>query len=322
MRALGLTLQDVAHAVRRGSLDLSAGSIETREAQVRVRTIGQRYDQQDFEDIIVLAESNGTVVRLGDIADVRDDFEDTDLIVRHQDKPAAFIEVFRVGNEKVSDVTAAVKEHLEDVVIPSLPDGVGITVWNDDSEFFDACVGLLLKNGSLGLILVFIALALFLEIRVSLWVAAGIAISAIGALAVVLALDFVIDANALFAFVLAIGIVVDDAIVVSEHIYRERKLGVEGLVAAIRGTRRIMVPLTFAVLTSVVTFSPLLFLPGGQGEIIRPTAVIIISMLMISLVESLLVIPNHLSHLPGAEWVPTFPSADSFGGPRPQWIAD
>ena len=307
LRSLGLTLQDVAYAVRRGSLDLSAGSIETREAQVRVRTIGQRYDQQDFEDIIVLAESNGTVVRLGDIADVRDDFEDTDLIVRHQDKPAVFIEVFRVGNEQVSDVTAAVKEHLEDVVIPSLPDGVGITVWNDDSEFFDACVGLLLKNGSLGLILVFIALALFLEIRVSLWVAAGIAISAIGALAVVLALDLVIDSNGLFAFVLAIGIVVDDAIVVAEYVYRERKLGVDGLVAAIRGTRRIMVPLTFAVLTSVATFSPLLFLPGGQGEILRPTAVIIISMLMISLVESLLVMPNHLSHLPGAEWVPTFP---------------
>ncbi len=307
LRALGLTLQDVAHAVRRGSLDLSAGSLETREAQVRIRTIGQRYDQQDFEDIIVLAESNGAVVRLGDIADVRDDFEETDLIVQHQDKPAVFIEVFRVGNEKVSDVTAAVKEHLENVVIPSLPDGVGMTVWNDESEFFDACVGLLLKNGSLGLILVFIALALFLEIRVSLWVAAGIAISAIGALAVVLALDLVIDSNGLFAFVLALGIVVDDAIVVSEHVYRERKLGVEGLVAAIRGTRRIMVPLSFAVLTSVATFSPLLFMPGGQGEVLRPTAVIIISMLLISLVESLLVMPNHLSHLPGAGWVPTFP---------------
>ena len=307
LRALGLTLQDVAHAVRRGSLDLSAGSLETREAQVRIRTIGQRYDQQDFEDIIVLAESNGAVVRLGDIADVRDDFEEADLIVRHQDKPAVFIEVFRVGNEKVSDVTAAVKEHLENVVIPSLPDGVGMTVWNDESEFFDACVGLLLKNGSLGLILVFIALALFLEIRVSLWVAAGIAISAIGALAVVLALDLPIDSNGLFAFVLALGIVVDDAIVVSEHVYRERKLGVEGLVAAIRGTRRIMVPLTFAVLTSVATFSPLLFMPGGQGEVLRPTAVIIISMLMISLVESLLVMPNHLSHLPGTGWVPTFP---------------
>ena len=305
LRSLGLTLQDIAHTIRRGSLDLSAGSIDTREDHVRVRTLGQRYDQQDFEDVIVLAESNGAIVRLGDIANVRDGFETTDLIVRHQDKPAAFIEVFRVGSEHVSEVTAAVKEHIENVVIPSLPNGVGITVWNDDSEFFDACVRLLMKNGSLGLILVFIALALFLEIRVSLWVVVGIAVSAIGALAAVLALDLVIDSNGLFAFVLAIGIVVDDAIVVAEHVYHERRQGVPGLVAAIRGVRRIMIPLTFAVLTSVAAFSPLLFLPGGMGEILQACAVILIAMLLISLVESLLVMPNHLSHLPGPDWVPT-----------------
>ena len=305
LRALGLTLQDIAHAVRRSALDLSAGSIDTRESQVRVRTIGQRYSQQDFEDIVILAHSDGTVVHLGEIANVRDDFEATDLIVRHQDKPAVFVEVFRVGKEKVGEVTETVKEHLNNVLIPALPDGVEVTIWNDDSEFFDACVNLLVKNGSLGLILVFIALALFLQIRVSLWVAVGIAVSAIGALAVVLALDLTVDSNGLFAFVLAIGIVVDDAIVVAEHIYQERRQGASGLAAAIRGTRRIMVPLTFAVLTSVAAFSPLLYLPGGMGEILFPVPIILIAMLIISLVESLLVMPNHLSHLPAPDWVPT-----------------
>lgn len=305
LRALGLTLQDIAHAVRRGTLDLSAGSIETREARVRVRTLGQRYNQQDFEDIVVLASVDGAVVRLGDIADVRDDFATTDLIVRHQGKPAAFVEVFRVGDEKVGTVAASVKERLERKVIPSLPAGAGIAIWNDESEFFDASVRILIKNGSLGLLLVFLALVLFLDIRVALWVGVGIAVSAIGTLAVVLALDLTVDSNGLFAFILAIGLVVDDAIVVAEHVHHERRQGVPGLVAAIRGTRRIVTPLIFAVLTSIVAFTPLFFVPGGMGEIFFQVPVILISMLVISLVESVLIMPNHLSHLPDPEWVPT-----------------
>ena len=305
LRALGLTLEDVAQAIRADSLDLSGGRITTGESEVRVRTLGQRYDQADFEDVIVVAGEDGAVVRLGQIANVRDGFAETDLVIRHQNKPAVFIEVYRVGDEKVVEVAEGVKAHIENVVIPSLPPGAGITVWNDDSEFFDACIDLLLKNGSLGLLLVFVALALFLEIRAALWVAVGIAVSAIGALAVVLALDLTVDANALFAFVLAIGIVVDDAIVVAEHIFYERRRGASGLVAATRGVRRIAMPLTFAVVTSMVAFSPLMFLPGGQGEIIFPLAVILIAMLAISLVESLLVLPGHLSHLPGPDWVPT-----------------
>ena len=305
LRALELTLQDISDAIRRGSLDLSAGSIDTQEAQVRVRTLGRHYDQQDFEDIIVLARADGTVVRLGDIAHVRDDFQKVDLLVRHQGQPAAFVEVYRAQGEQVATVASAVRAYLDNELIPSLPDGVGITVWNDDSELFGERVDLLVKNGSLGLLLVFLALALFLEIRLALWVAFGLAVAAIGTLAVVLALDLPINSNGLFAFVLAIGIVVDDAIVVSEHIHHERKLGASGIAAAIRGTRRIQAPLIFAVLTSVAAFSPLLFLPGGIGEILAPVPIILISMLLISLVESMLVLPNHLTSLPGPEWRPT-----------------
>ena len=209
-----------------------------------------------------------------------------------------------MNDEQVVDVAEKVKEHVTTVLTPSLPPGVGIEVWNDDSEFFDACVDLLLKNGLLGLLLVFVALALFLEIRVSIWVVVGIAVSAIGALAVVLALDLTVDSNGLFAFVLAIGIVVDDAIVIAEHVFHERKRGASGLVAAIRGVRRVSVPLTFAVLTSIVAFSPIMFLPGGQGEILFPVAVILIAMLAISLVESLLIMPSHLSHLPAPRQEP------------------
>ena len=305
LRALSLTLDDIADTVRRSSLDLSAGSINTRESQVRVRTLGQRYVQQDFEDIVILSRADGTVVRLGDIAEVRDVFQDLDLIIRHQGKPAVFVEVSRADGEQVMKVATAVQEHVANVVIPSLPEGVAITIWNDESQSYSERVDLLLKNGILGLLLVLIALALFLEIRLAIWVAVGLAVAGIGALAVMLFMDLAINTISLFSFVLAIGIIVDDAIVVAEHIHHERKQGTPGVAAAIRGARRIKVPLTFAVLTSIAAFIPLLFIPGGIGEIWSALPIIIIAMLLISLVESLLVLPNHLSRLHGPEWAPT-----------------
>ncbi len=305
LRALGLTLTDIANTIRRSSLDLSAGSIDTQESQVRVRTLGQNYDQQDFEEIVLLSGSDGTVLRVGDIAEVRDGFQETDLIVRHQNHPAVFVEVYRADGEQVMDVATTVREHIANEVIPALPDGVGITMWNDGSQAYEERADLLIKNGILGLLLVLISLSLFLEIRLALWVAVGLAVSGIGALAVMLALGIAINTISLFSFFLAIGIVIDDAIVVSEHIQYERKRGTPGIAAAIRGARRIKVPLTFAVLTSVVAFIPLLFIPGGVGETWAALPVIIIAMLLISLVESLLVLPNHLSHLHGPEWVPT-----------------
>ena len=304
LRALGLTLADIAGAIRSSSLDLSAGSIDTRESQVRVRTLGQNYDQQDFEEIVLLSGHDGTVVRLGDVAEVHDGFQEADLIVRHQNQPAVFVEVYRAGGEQVMDVAKTVREHLANEVIPALPDGVGITMWNDESQAYEERADILLKNGILGLLLVLIALSLFLQVRLALWVAVGLVVSGIGALAVMMAFDVAINTISLFSFVLAIGIIVDDAIVVAEHIQYERNRGTPRIAAAIRGVRRIRVPLTFAVLTSVVAFVPLLFIPGGVGDVWRALPIIMIGMLLISLVESLFVLPNHLSHLPGPEWEP------------------
>ena len=311
LRALGLTLGDIANTIRRSSLDLSAGSIDTRESQVRVRTLGQSYNQRDFEEIVLLSRSDGTVLRLGDIAEVDDGYQETDLIVRYQDAPAVFVEVYRADGEQVMDVATSVGEHLANEVVPSLPDGVGVTLWNDESQDYKERADLLIKNGILGLLLVLIALSLFLQIRLAVWVVVGLAVSGIGALAVMLALDFAINTISLFSFVLAIGIVVDDAIVVAEQIHLERMRGTPGVLAAIRGTRRIKVPLTFAVLTSVAAFTPLLFIPGGVGEIWGALPVIVIAMLVVSLIESLFVLPNHLSHLPGPDWVPRT-AADRF----------
>ncbi|MDE2710427.1 MAG: efflux RND transporter permease subunit, partial [Acidobacteriota bacterium] len=305
LRALGLTLTDIANTIRRGSLDLSAGSIDTERSQVRIRTLGKSYDQQDFEDIIILGGEDGTVVRLGDIAEVRDGFEDSGLLVRHQGRPAVFVEVSQADGERVMDVARAVRDHVANEVVPSLPAGVGISIWNDDSSVFTERALLLLKNGALGLLLVLIALGLFLQLRLAFWVAVGLGVSAIGALAAMMLFDIPLHEVSLFAFVLAIGIVVDDAIVVSEHIHEERKRGTPGVIAAIRGARRIRVPLVFAVLTTIVAFLPLLFIPAGFGEVWKALPIVAIATLLFSLVESLLVLPNHLSHhLHGPDWVP------------------
>ena len=307
LRALKLTLDDVADAVRRGSIELSAGSIETEAVEVRVRTLGQRYDQHDFEEIVVLSGPDGTLLRLGDIANVRDGFRDSALVVRHMGRPAVFVEVYRAAGEQVMDVATAVREHVAHVIVPSLPEGVGIAFWNDESQTYSERVDLLLKNGVLGLLLVLVALALFLELRLAIWVAAGLAASGIGALAVLLTLDIAINTISLFVFVLAIGIIVDDAIVVAEHIHHERQKGTPGVVAAIRGVRRIKNPLTFAVLTSVAAFTPVFLVPGGIGEIWRALPVVVIAMLLISLAESLFVLPHHLSNLHGPDWTPETP---------------
>ncbi|MCY4628526.1 MAG: efflux RND transporter permease subunit, partial [Acidobacteria bacterium] len=305
LRALGLTLTDIANTIRRGSLDLSAGSIDTEQSQVRIRTLGQSFDQQDFEDVVILGRDDGTVVRLGDIAEVHDGFQDSGLIVRHEGHPAVFVEISRADGEKVMDVAGAVRGYVTNELTPTLPDGVGINIWNDDSSAFVERGAILLKNGALGLLLVLLALGLFLQLRLAFWVAVGLGVSGIGALAAMLVFDIPLHAVSLFSFVLAIGIVVDDAIVVSEHIHLERRRGAQGVAAAIRGARRIKVPLIFAVLTTIVAFVPLLFIPAGFGEVWKALPIIVIAMLLFSLAESLLVLPNHLSHhLHGPDWAP------------------
>ena len=307
LRSLNLNLDDIADRIRANSLDLSAGSIATDNARVRVRTLGQRYTQQEFEDLIVLAQDDGSMLRLGDIATVRDGFSEFGEILRHQGLPAVFIEVYRAENERAMTVATAVRQHIVNQVEPALPAGVSVTFWNDESETYVERVDLLLKNGSLGLLLVFLTLTLFLQLRLAIWVLMGLATTFVGALAVMLLLDISISTISLFVFVLAIGIIVDDAVVVSDSIYQQRGQGASGLVAAIRGTRRITLPLTFAILTSIAAFIPLLYIPGGIGVIWRALPVIVIAMLAISLVETLFILPNHLAHLPGPQWRPTNP---------------
>ncbi|MEM1094637.1 MAG: efflux RND transporter permease subunit [Bacteroidota bacterium] len=298
LRRYGLSLTDVSRAVAAGSLELSAGSIETSEEEIRVRTLGRNYTGDEFEDVVVVSTQTGARVRLSDIAEVRDDFEDANLTTLYNGRPAAFVEVFRSSNESVLEVAEAVQTYLNTELPSSLPAGVGVEIWSDDSVILADRISLLLKNAAIGLFLVLIALTLFLDARLAFWTAVGISITFIGTLAVLYALGYSINQLSLFGFILSLGIVVDDAIVSGENIFASREAGDGPLEAAVNGATRVAGPITFAVLTTVAAFTPLLAVPGTLGKILVGIPVVVIAVLFLSLIESLFVLPAHLSHLP------------------------
>ena len=298
LRAYGLTLEEVAAAVRRASLDMAGGRVDTREEEILVRVEGQNYTRADFEEIIVRGARSGAELRLGEIARVIDGFQDADLISRFNGRPAALVKVFRTGDDRVLEGVAAVERYLQEELRPSLPRGVEVEIWENEAEYLESRMSLLAKNGRIGLLLVLLALTLFLNIRLAFWTAIGIFLSFTGVFAVMAVLGVSINMLTLFGFILAIGIVVDDAIVVGENIYAERERGTPGLEAAIRGAQRVSVPVTFAVLTTVAAFTPLLFIPGIIGKFLNNVPIIVIAVLSLSLIEALFILPYHLSHLP------------------------
>ncbi len=294
LRAYGLTLDAVALAVRRGSLDLPAGSIDTHSEEILVRTKGQNYVAADFSEIIVLARPDGTTLRLGDIADVRDGFEDADLITRFDGEPSALVEVYRTADERVLDMVEDIYAYVEALAVPA---GIEVDVWQDEAKLLESRYELMLKNGLMGLLLVVIALGLFMNTRLAFWVSTGIFISFLGTFAMMLYLGASLNMISLVAFILALGIVVDDAIVIGENIFKEQESGLPPLEAAVKGATRLYGPVVFAVLTTMAAFAPLLFVPGIIGKFMQNLPVVIITVLAVSLVESLFILPAHLSHL-------------------------
>ena len=296
LRALGLSLTDISGIVAANSLDSPAGAIDTNSQEVRVRTVGQNYDQSDFEDIVVLTSEDGNILRLGDIATVEDGFEDADLITSFNGKPVAFVDVYRTSDERVLDVSEAVRTLLETDY--RTPVGVEYAIWDDNSELLNDRLSLLLKNAAMGLVLVLIALTLFLDLRLAFWTAIGIGATFVGAIFILEWAGSSINMFSLFGFILALGLVVDDAVVVGENIYAERERGRSGAGAAIAGGQRVKIPVIFAVATTIAAFSPLLAVGGTIGKVLADIPLVVIAVLGLSLVEALLILPHHLSHLP------------------------
>ena len=291
----GLSFDQVAMAVRNSSLDLPGGSLKTEGGEILLRSRGQAYRGGEFEAITVLTRGDGTHVTLGEIAEVIDGFRDDDVRAYFDGKPAVVVKVNRVGEEDILEIAEAVKAYVADARL-RMPEGVELTIWTNEAESLRERVNALLRNAGGGLAMVLIVLALILRFRLALWVAAGIPISLLGAVAFFPTFDFAISTLAVMGFILVLGIVVDDAIVVGERIYTHEQRGEVGSEAAIEGTVEVAVPVIFGVLTTIAAFSPFVLVPGRMGQFFAVLGGTVILCLLMSLVEAQLVLPAHLAH--------------------------
>ena len=295
LRRHGLTLDEVARAVRRSSLDLPGGSLKTRGGEILLRAKGQAYRGGEFEEVVVLTRPDGTTVRLGEIAEVVDGFRDDDLKAYLDGKPAVLVRVERVGDEDTLQIATAVKAYLEQAR-SRMPEGIELTVWSDRAADLEARVAALLGNARNGLVLVLLILALFLRFRLAVWVAAGVPIAFLGALMTFPAFGLAISTLSIMALILVLGIVVDDAIVVGENVYTHERRHEDQRQAAIVGTQEVYVPVIFGVLTTIAAFFPLTIVPGMMGDFFVVIGVTVIVCLIFSLIESQLILPAHLAH--------------------------
>jgi len=293
LRRYGLTLGYVAEAVRKGSLDLPAGRIKTSSGEILIRTKGRRYRADDYRDLAIITRADGSKVTLGQIADLKDSFEDVDLNARFEGKPAAMIHVYRVADQNALTVADTVRKYVDEAR-PSLPAGVDVKFYSDRSEILKSRLELLLKNLAIGLLLVTCLLGFFMNVRLAFWVTLGIPISFAACLLVLPYFDVSINMISLFAFIMVLGIVVDDAIIIGENIYRKQEEGYSSFQASVEGAVEVGRPVIFSVLTTIVAFWPLMMAAGTMGKLMRNIPIVVMLVLAGSLVESLFILPAHL----------------------------
>ncbi len=295
LRKYNLTLQEVAGIIKKSSFDLSGGKIIIKNREILLRAKGKMLFGEKYKDIVILAKPDGSKVKLGDIAIIKDEFrDDRDLAGYFQGHRAMIVQVFRVGNQNALRISSAVKEFIKEFQ-KNLPPGVSATIYFDTSSILKSRLNLLLKNLAIGMVFVVIILGLFMDAKLSFWVTLGIPVSFAAALWLLPKFDVSINMVSLFAFILVLGIVVDDAIVIGENVFRRRELGEPPLKAAINGTIEMAQPVTFAVLTTVAAFYPLLFGSGVIGKVMRHIPIVVILVLLGSLTEAFFVLPSHLA---------------------------
>ncbi|MBN2161612.1 MAG: efflux RND transporter permease subunit [Pontiellaceae bacterium] len=295
LRTYGITLQQVAMMISRNSVELAGGGMRTDQGEILVRVNDRRDFGPEFFDIPIISYPDGTEVKLGEIATISDAFDESDKATFFNEKPALSITVYRVGNQTPLTVEEAVKEVVEKQR-SLLPDGVDINLQNNQATMYRDRMQLLLENGIYGLILVFLLLGAFLELRLAFWVMLGIPISFLGTFLFMPMADVSLNMITMFAFLIALGIVVDDAIVVGENIYYYHQDGMPFLKAAAIGAKEIAGPVTFSVLTNIVAFLPLCFVPGVMGKFFKHIPVVVCTTFAISLIESIFILPAHLAH--------------------------
>ena len=291
----GLSLNDITNAIRRSSIDLPAGQISTPGGNVLIRTTGQAYSREQFESI-VLRSTDGAEIRLGDVATVSDGFEENQKIVRFNGVPALIVEVFRIGDQNALEIAEVVKDYVASAH-SKLPSGVELSIWDDDSQALRGRLSTLTNSLVQGALLVLLVLGLFLRPTLALWILLGIPVAFAGGLLFMPIWGTTINMMSLFGFIIVLGIVVDDAIVTGENIYTKLREGLEPTEAAIVGTKEVATPVTFGIITTVVAFIPLMFMPDTWATFTKPILPVVAPVLLFSLIESKLILPCHLKHL-------------------------
>ncbi len=295
LRKYGLNLERVSTAIRASALDLPAGVVQTGAGDVSIRTRGRAYSGDDYARVVILTRPNGTKLTLGEIAVIQDGFNENPLMARMNGKRCVVINVMREGEQNAISIADTVKAYIGETA-KRLPDGVSLEYWNDRSKIVKGRINLLLQNAQSSLILVFLCVGLFLRLDAVFWVAIGMVASFLGAIALMPFFDVTLNISSLFGFILVLGIVVDDAIVISEHVDTMRQQGMPPLEAAIEGTKQMAVPITFGVLTTVIAFLPMATGGGDFGRMFQPIAIVFILVMLIALVETKIVLPSHLAH--------------------------
>lgn len=294
MRRYNLSFDKVSRAVKTGSVDLPGGKIKTKGGEFLVRAKGKRYTGEEFARIPIVTRDDGTTIRLGDVAHIHDGFEDRDLKTRFNGKPAAMVIVRRTDNQDNIRITRTVKKYIE-AQKDKLPRGVRLGYWFDMADLVQDRIDLLLKNGVQGIILVFLVLALFLNIGLAFWVALGIPISFMGAFLVLNFLGASLNMLSMFAFIMTLGILVDDAIIVGENVYSHYEMGKSPKAAVMDGLDQVGVPVLMAVTTTIVAFSPIMYVTGIIGKFIAIMPQAVICILAFSLIEAFIILPAHLN---------------------------
>ncbi len=295
LRKHGLTLQQVAQIVRRENIELPGGTLNTESQEVLLRGKNKRVTGEEIARIPLLTTPGGVMLTVGDLGFVRDEFEDTTATNRVDGLPAMVIGINRTSSEDLLAIAREVKEYVADKRT-RLPPGYSLRTWQDASIDVKDRLDMLTRNGLQGLLLVFVVLAVFLELKLAFWVALGIPVALLGSGVVLLGFDQTLNMLSMFAFLLVLGIVVDDAIVVGENIYVHRARHESLVRAAIDGTREVLPAVATSVTTTIIAFIPLFFVSGVMGKFIAVMPLAVIAMLAISLIESTLILPCHLAH--------------------------
>lgn len=293
LREYGLTLTDVSRRIRQRNLELPGGTIRDEGETYLLRGRDKRVLGAEISAIPLITQPGGVVLTVGDLGVVRDEFVDTTSISRINGRPGLAIDVSAASREDLLAMADAVRKYVRE---KTLPPGYSFAVWGDTSVEVRDRLNLLVRNGMQGLILVFVILALFLDLKLAFWVAMGIPISLLGACAVLLQFDQTLNMLSLFSFLIALGIVVDDAIVIGENVYSHRAMGKTPLQAAIDGTIEVVPSVFSSVATTIFAFVPMFFVTGVMGKFFAVIPLAVITILTISLTEACFALPCHLAN--------------------------